>query len=622
MGESMHRVVLESAAIRFAGDFGDCVQLMGEQFARTTTAVGNAVFTLPDLPAEIRSRPGTLGGVHAFQVGFGSTALTPGDRVHTLVAMNPAALRANLPDVAPGGIVIVNTDAFVADEWVKAGYERDPLSDGTLTGYKVIRAPVTSLNREAVAGLRLSPRDADRSRCFFVLGLTYWLYDRPAEPTLHWLRDRFANLPDVYKSDRRSLKMGYQFGAEMASNVGFRVPAQAYGPGAFRRVSGSAALALGIAAAASRSRREVVFAAFPFVPAVEVLHQLMEVRPPGVFPVQSEDEPAAAAFALGASFGGSLGVTATAGPGLGNIADVVGLAVSAELPLVVIHAMRCGPALGVPGKPEQADLLQAIHGRNGESPLPVLAVSSPADGFDVMLEATRLAMRYMTPVIVLTDSYLLHAGEAWRVPTVTAMPDLRPPAAVRPSSPSKPFLPYSRDVRLARPWALPGTPGLEHRIGGLEKEDGTGVVSFEPADHEHMVHVRGQKIAQIAGDIPRLTVDGAPEGDLLFATWGSTFGAARQAAGVLRQEGLRVGHAHFRHLFPLPANTREALQRFKRVVVPELNCGQLTVLLRDHGVVGAEALPKVQGRPFLSAELANWARDSFRPRNVTRGVDS
>ncbi|MBX7102669.1 MAG: 2-oxoacid:acceptor oxidoreductase family protein [Gemmataceae bacterium] len=615
------RTDLESAAIRFAGDFGDCIQLMGDQFARTSAALGNAVFTAPDLPGEIRSRPGTLGGVHAFQVGFGSSAITPGDYVHTLVAMTPAALRANLPDVAAGGIIVANTDSFVAEEWVKAGYDRDPLSDGTLTGYRVIRVPVTTLNADAVSALKLSPRDADRSRCFFVLGLMYWLYDRPLDATLHWLRDRFAHLPDVYKADRRSLKAGYQFGMDLPGHAGFRVAAQVYGPGVFRRVNGATALALGIAAAANRSGREALFASFPFAPAVELLHQLMELQPPGVCPLQAEDESAAASMALGASFGGSLGFTATAGPGLGNISDVIGLAVAAELPLVVIHTMRCGPALGVPGKPEQADLLQAIHGRNGESPVPVLAVRSPADGFDVVLEATRLTMRYMTPVIVLTDVGLLHAGEPWRVPNVATLPDLRPPASPPPPTPGKPFLPYARDVRLARPWVVPGTPGLEHRVGGLEKEDGTGVVSYEPADHEHMVNVRGQKIAQIAGDIPRLALEGPPQGDLLFLSWGGTYGAVRQAVESLRTSGFNVSHGHLRHLSPLPADTSDVLRRFKRVVVPELNCGQLVSLLRSQYSIDCESLPKVQGRQFLGAELADWARGSFRPRLLSPGVE-
>ncbi len=615
-----HRRELAQATVRFAGEFGDGIHLMGEHFTRTTTAMGNCAFTMPDLPAEIRSNPGTLGGVHGYQVHFGGMALTPGDHVDALVALNPAALRSNLADVAPGGIIVVNEETFVADEWVKAGYERDPLGDSTLAGFTVVRVPVHSLNREAVAGLRQSPRDADRSRGFFVLGLMFWLYDRPLEPTLHWLNDRFAALPDVHKADRRALKAGFHFG-EGLKIPSYRVPAKTYAPGTYRRVSGSTAMSLGLAAAAARCERDLLFTAFPFAPAVELLHQLMELRPPGVCVLQAEDESAAAAMALGGSFGGSIGVTATAGPGLGNMSDVVGLAVAAELPMVVLHVQRCGPALGVPGKAEQADLLQAIHGRNGESPVPVLAVRSPADGFDVVLEATRLATRYMTPVIVLTDVFLMNASEPWRVPEVTALPDLQSTASPTTPTNGKPFLPYSRDVRLARPWALPGTPGLEHRVGGLEKEDGTGVVSYEAADHEHMVHVRAQKVAQIAGEIPRLTVTGPTTADMLLISWGSTYGHVRLAAEQLRSEGHSVAHAHLRHLNPLPSNTGEVLRRYRRVVAPEMNCGQLASLLRTQYLVEVETLTKIQGRPFTAAEVSAWVKEAYLPRVSSQGIE-
>jgi 2-oxoglutarate ferredoxin oxidoreductase subunit alpha len=620
MPGTSQRHELPRAAIRFAGDFGDGVYLMGEQFTRTSAAIGNSIFTLPDLPAEIRSKPGTLGGVHGYQVHFGADTLTPGDRVDTLVAMNPAALRTALPEVAPGGIVVVNTDMFVVAEWIKAGYESDPLSDGTLAAFTVIRVPAHSLNREAVAGLRQSPRDADRSRSFFVLGLTYWLYDRPMEPTLHWLQDRFAALPDVHKADHRALKAGYHFGEKLAIK-GFRVPARVYAPGTYRRVTGSMAMSLGLAAAAARCDRELFFATFPFASAAEILHNLVELRAPGVCPVQTEDESSAAAMALGASFGGSLGVTATAGPGLGSMSDMLGLAVAAELPLLILHSQRCGPALGVPGKPEQADLLQAFHGRNGESPAPVLAVRSPADGFDVVLEATRLATRYMTPVIVLTDVYLMQAAEPWRVPDVTALPNLQPTTAPSPSTNGKTFLPYARDVRLARPWALPGTPGLEHRVGGLEKEDGTGIVSYEPADHEHMVHVRAQKVAQIAGEIPRLTVDGPPDGETLLVSWGSTYGAVRAAAEKLRSEGHSIAHAHLRHLNPLPTNVGEVLRRYGRVIAPELNCGQLQPHLQSQYLVKIEPLTKVQARQFTSSDIVSWVHEALRPRLFAPGME-
>jgi len=616
MGASHGRTELDSVSVRFGGDAGDGVMLAGEQLTRASATLGNAVFTLPDHSAEIRAPHGSLAGVSAFQVRFGAEATTPGDRVHTLVAMNAAALRTYLPDVEPGGTVIVNTDVFTHDEWIKAGYERDPLADGTLAGYRVIRAPIESLNREAVAGLRLSAREADRCKSFFALGIVLWLYDRPLEPTMAWLRDRFPVQPDVYRANKRALRAGHHFGQTLArSTTTFRVPSRALAKGVYRRVTGATAMTLGLAAAATRTGREVFCAGFPVVPAAELFHRVMELRPPGICPAQAEDEVGAAALAIGAAFGGSIGVALSGGPGLVLMSEILGLGVMAELPLVVIHVQQGGPGLGLPGRTEQADLMQSLFGRNGECPLPILAAASPADGFDIVLEAVRLATRYMTPVIVLTDVYLTQAGETWPVRDVKSLPKMTlaapGPTAV---TADRPFLPYARDVRLSRPWALPGTPGLEHRIGGLEKEDGTGVVSYEPADHEHMVHVRAQKISQIASDVPHLTVDGPAHGDLLLVSWGSTRGAVGRAARRLNDRGYRIGHAHFRHLAPVPENTGAVLRSYRRVAAVELNGGQLRSHLRSQFLVDVEGFNKVQGRPFRSSEIEEWVVNELRPR--------
>ncbi|MFL5327738.1 MAG: 2-oxoacid:acceptor oxidoreductase subunit alpha [Gemmataceae bacterium] len=608
--------------MRFGGDAGDGIHLAGDQLTRTAMEIGNAVFTLADYAAEIRSPPGSLSGVAGFQVHFGETARTPGDRVQALVVMNPAALRVYLADVEPNGIVIVNSDAFTPDERAKAGYVRDPLLDGTLAGYRLIAVPMSKLIREALAGLKVTPRETDRCRSFFALGLVFWLYDRPLDPTLEWLRDRLPNQPDIYKAGKRSLQAGYHHGESLKiDDAPYSVPATAFGPGVYRRVTGADALALGLTAAAARTGRELFFAGFPEPPASELLHWFLEKRPPGVCAAQAEDPSAAAAMALGAAFGGALGVTATAGPGLGDVSQIIGLGVSAELPMVVVHTQRAGPSLGLPGRPEQSDLLQAFFGRNGDCPIPVLAVRSPADGFNAMLEATQLATRYMVPVVVLTDVYLMQAAEAWAIPSVDDLPNLRLTVTPPPSpGPRKSFLPYARDVRLARPWALPGTPGLEHRIGGLEKEDGTGVVSYEAADHEHMTHVRMQKVSQIAGDIPPLHVDGPARGDLLIVGWGSTAGAIHDAATALRKKKMSVASAHFGTLNPLPANTGDVLRRYTRVVCAELNAGHLRQVLRSQFLLNIEALTKIQGKPMWAGDVEDWVLGEFnRPQPPAEG---
>jgi 2-oxoglutarate ferredoxin oxidoreductase subunit alpha len=613
--ESVPVTEVEEATIRLAGDSGDGVQLAGGQFTRTAALAGNVVCTLPDFPAEIRAPAGTLAGVSGFQVHFGSRPIhTPGDRLDALVAMNPAALKTNLPDLEKGGILIVNRDAFLPAELLKAGYDADPLDDGSLADYRVLPVPMTTLNREAVARGKngpnlppLSPREADRCKNFFALGLVYWLYDRSLEPTLRWIKDKFAGNPAVREANARSLRAGYHYGETSAAlPARYRVAAAPIPPGRYRGVTGSEAMALGLVAAAKASGLPLLFAAHPITPAADLLHRLADLTRFGVRTFQAEDDLAAVGAALGAAFGGALGVTATSGPGVCLGAEGVGLAVMTELPLVVIDVQRGGPSTGLPTKTEQADLLQALFGRHGECPLAVVAPRSPADCFATVLEAVRLAVGFMTPVFVLSDGYLASGAEPWLVPKAAELP---PIPVRRPSGPNgerdgQPvFWPYRRDDRLVRAWAVPGTPGLEHRVGGLEKEDGTGNVSYDPADHEHMVRTRAQKIAKIADAIPALDVDGPDEGELLVVGWGGTYGAIATAVQRARGRGLKVAHAHPRHLNPLPRNTGDVLRRYTKILVPELNGGQLRLLLRAAFLVEAAGLNKVQGRPFLVSEI-------------------
>jgi 2-oxoglutarate ferredoxin oxidoreductase subunit alpha len=595
---------------RVCGDSGDGMQLAGAQFSLASAVLGNDVATLPDFPAEIRAAAGTLAGVSAFQVRFGNRPIhSPGDRVDTLVAMNPAALKANFPDLAPGGLLLVNADAFGPDDLHNAGYSTNPLEDGSLAGCQLRAVPINTLNRQAVAAQKLCSYEADRCKNFFALGLVFWLYERPLEPTLRYIRQKFAKNPAVMEANTRTLRAGYHYGETSAVlPAPCRVTAAPTPPGLYRRVSGNEALVLGLIAAAERADKMLVFAGYPIAPSTDVLHTLADLKRFGVRVLQAEDETAAAGAVIGAAFGGALGVTVTSGIGVCLKSEALGLAVSAELPLVVVNVQRGGPSTGLPSKTEQADLLQAMFGRNGESPLPVLAPATPADCFAVTLEAVRIAFRFMTPVVVLSDTHLACAGEPWRVPAAADLPVLtveHPHAA-----PSKSnghgavhFRPYERDERLARPWALPGTPGLEHRLTGLEKEDGTGDVSYDPVDHEHMVRVRAEKVANIAADIPLLEAFGPETGDLLVIGWGSTFGAIRTAVERAHNKGLSVAHAHLRHLNPMPRNTGELLRRYRMVLVPELNAGQLLLLVRAAFLVDAVGLNKVQGTPFLAAEV-------------------
>lgn len=605
---------IDAAVIRIAGDISDGIYGIGVQFTAASTALGNHVWTLLDPAAEIRAPAGALAGVSAFQVHFSKAPIhTPGDRLGALLAMNPAALRAHLADLEPGGILIANSDAFTPSDLELAGYRANPLEDGSLAGYRLFAVPMNRLNREAVARVNLSPREAERARNFFALGLACWLYQRPLEPILHWVQETYTRNPPMIEANTRTLKAGF-FYHETISAMPIRGVGKAEFPaGRYRQLNGIDALALGTLTAARQAKLPLVFAGFPSPPAAELLQRLVEWKQPDAKIIQAEDELAAVNLALGAAFGGALAVTATHGPGLALQSESLGLAVMSELPLVVIDLQRPGPAAGMPGKVEQADLLQAVFGRHGECPLIVLAMAHPADGFDIMLEAARLAVMAMSPVIVLADAYLTQSAQSWRVPALDQLPTIdvrRPPQATD-------FTPYQRDGRLARPWAAPGTPGLTHRVGGLEKEIDTGNVSYEPADHEKMVRLRSEKIARIAEIIPPLSVDGPADGDLLVLGWGSTAGAIRTAAQRCRRDGLPVANAHLRHVHPLPANLAAVLGRYRKVLVPELNAGQLAQLLRAAFPGEIVSLCKVRGQPFQVNEIEVKIREV-----IARPVDA
>jgi len=584
------------------------MQLAGTQFTNSSAILGNDISTLPDFPAEIRAPAGTLAGVSGFQVHFSSLDIhTPGDRLNSLVAMNPAALKTNLKDLESGGILIVNTDAFGTGDLHKAGYKTNPLEDGSLKGYRVFRIPINKLNREAVAEVKLSPREADRCKNFFALGLVYWLYERPLEPTLRWIRDKFGKNPAVMEANTRTLKAGYNYGETTETMpVHYRVPPASIKPGTYRKITGNEAVAMGMVAAANIANKPLIYASYPITPASDILHYLADLKRYGVKTIQAEDEIAAIGMAIGAAFGGALGVTATSGPGICLKSEAIGLAVITELPVIIIDVQRGGPSTGLPTKTEQADLLQAMFGRNGECPVAIVAPCSPADCFAMIFEAFRIATRFMTPVFFMSDGYLANGAEPWLIPKVEDLPKIQVNHPLTPNSNGNGeahFLPYKRDERLVRQWALPGTPGLEHRIGGLEKEDVTGNVSYDPINHEHMIKTRAQKIANIAEEIPELAVAGPAEGDLLVLGWGGTYGSVVTAVQRAQRKGYKVAQAHFRYLNPLPKNTPEVLKRYKKILVPELNRGQLSWLLRALYLVDAVGLNKIQGRPFLVSEI-------------------
>jgi 2-oxoglutarate ferredoxin oxidoreductase subunit alpha len=593
----------ERVVIRFAGDSGDGIQLSGNLFAAETALIGNDLVTLPDFPAEIRAPAGTLAGVSAFQIHFASREiLTPGGRPNVLVAMNPAALKANLAELEPGGIVIANEDGFTKGNLGKAHYDSNPLEDDSLDGYQVFRVPMTSMTIRATEGIDVSSRDAARSKNFFALGLVSWMYSRPTDSTIRWIERKFDEKPLIRDANLAAFRAGFNFGetAELLQ-VSYQVKAAPAEPGTYRAVNGTTATAFGLIAASVRSGLPLFLASYPITPASELLHELSRQSKFGVRTVQAEDEIAAANMALGAAFGGHLGVTATAGPGMDLKAETIGLAVTLELPLLVIDVQRAGPSTGMPTKTEAADLLTAMYGRHGESPLPIVAASTPADCFEVALEAARIAIAYRTPVILLSDTFLANSSEPWRLPEVADLPEIDPGFAAE--SDAESFQPYARDERGARPWALPGTPGLAHVIGGLEKEDVTGDISYEPDNHARMTELRAAKVAGIASEIDELVPDDPDGADLLVLGWGSTYGAITGAARRIRRRGGRVACAHLRHLNPLPANTGELLRSYKTVLIPETNTGQLWRMIRAEFLIDAERYNKVEGLPIFAEEL-------------------
>ena len=595
----------ERVIIRFAGDSGDGMQLTGGRFTDATAVVGNDLSTLPNFPAEIRAPAGTLAGVSAFQIHFASRdILTPGDAPNVLVAMNPAALKANRDELDRGATIIVNEDAFSKRNLEKAGYEASPLEDGSLEAYRVHRIPMTTLTTRSVEGIEgVTTRDAGRAKNLFALGVLSWLYGRPTDVTKRWIEKKFARTPAVAEANLAAFKAGWSFGetTELLDVQYYVPPATDVAPGTYRNVNGTTALSLGLIAASVRSGLPLVLASYPITPASEILHELSRHAKIGVTTIQAEDEIAAAGMALGAAFGGRLGVTATSGPGMDLKAETIGLAVALELPMIIIDVQRAGPSTGMPTKTEQSDLLMALHGRHGESPLPVIAPSTAGGCFDAAFEAARIAIRYRTPVIVLSDTFLASSSEPWKIPDVADLPDIDPNFA---KADGTEFQPYTRDERLARPWAIPGTPGLQHRIGGLEKADGSGNISYDGANHERMTHLRAEKVDRIADELPPLIVDSEPGANLLVLGWGSTEGAIRAGVRRAREAGSKVACAQLRHLNPLPANLRDVLRSFERVLVPELNSGQLAQVLRARYLVDVESFCKVQGQPLFAAEVA------------------
>ncbi|HEX4628693.1 MAG TPA: 2-oxoacid:acceptor oxidoreductase subunit alpha [Gemmatimonadales bacterium] len=600
----------DSVVIRFAGDSGDGMQVTGSRFTLETALAGNDLNTFPDFPAEIRAPVGTTYGVSAFQIHFGSDVITPGDQVDVLVAMNPAALKVEVKDLRVGGTIVVDTAAFNQRNLAKADFAADPLQDGSLAPYQVLKLDITKLTLDAVKDIGLSAREAHRCRNMWALGLMLWMYGREREATVTWLKQKFASQPQLAQANVAALNAGHAFGetAEMSEQVvGYVVQKAAAKPGVYRTVSGTEAIAWGLLAGMRAAGLEkMVFAGYPITPASLLLHTLASLKQYGVITFQAEDEIAAIGAAIGAAYGGALGVTSSSGPGLALKTEMLGLAIATELPLVVVNAQRAGPSTGMPTKAEQSDLYQAVHGRNADAPLAVLAAATATDCFDVAIEAVRLATRYMTPVILLTDAFLAHAAEPWRLPALEDLP--RFPVKFR--TDPEGFHPFVRDPdTLARPWAPPGTPGLEHRVGGLEKDYDSGHISYDPENHARMTRARADKIAGIARDIPRQAVAlGDDHGEIAVVGWGSTFGAIHQAVREAREDGRDVSQIHVRYLSPFPQNLGDLLSRFERVVVPEMNAGQLVNLLRAAYLVPAEGLSKVQGKPFKVSEILEAIR--------------
>ncbi|MEV6104641.1 2-oxoacid:acceptor oxidoreductase subunit alpha [Streptomyces sp. NPDC051940] len=610
---------LDRVIIRFAGDSGDGMQLTGDRFTSETASFGNDLSTLPNFPAEIRAPAGTLPGVSSFQLHFADhDILTPGDAPNVLVAMNPAALKANIGDVPRGAEIIVNTDEFTKRALAKVGYEQSPLDDGSLDGYSVHPVPLGTLTVEALKEFGLSRKDADRSKNMFALGLLSWMYHRPTEGTETFLRQKFAKKPDIAEANVAAFRAGWNFGEtteDFAVSYEVAPAAKAFPPGTYRSISGNLALSYGLIAAARQADLPLFLGSYPITPASDILHELSKHKNFGVRTFQAEDEIAGIGAALGAAFGGSLGVTTTSGPGIALKSETIGLAVSLELPLLVIDIQRGGPSTGLPTKTEQADLLQAMYGRNGEAPVPVIAPATPADCFTAALDAARMALTYRTPVLLLSDGYLANGSEPWRIPETDELPDLRVQFATQPNHTlddgTETFWPYKRDPEtLARPWAIPGTPGLEHRIGGIEKADGSGNISYDPANHDFMVRTRQAKIDGI--EVPDLEVDD-PEGaaKVLVLGWGSTYGPITAAVRRVRKDGQAVAQAHLRYVNPFPRNLEEVLKRYDKVVIPEMNLGQLASLIRARYLVDAHSYNQVNGMPFKAEQLATALKEAI-----------
>jgi 2-oxoglutarate ferredoxin oxidoreductase subunit alpha len=594
--------------IRFAGDSGDGMQITGDRFTATAAALGNDLNTLPDYPAEIRAPAGTLAGVSAFQINFSSEDIqTPGDEPDVLVAMNPAALKVNIKDLKKNGILILNTDAFGPKDLEKAHYLTNPLEDHSLEAYRVFPVDLERLTKESLKETKLTVKEVGRCKNFFSLGMMYWMYNRPMSHTIEWIQDKFKNKPQYVEANILALKGGYAYcEATEVFQITYDVPPAHLPPGTYRNLNGNSAIAIGLVTAARKAGLPLFLGSYPITPASDVLHELSRYKNYNVYTFQAEDEIAAIGAAIGASFAGCLAVTTTSGPGLALKGEAMGLAVMAELPLLIVDVQRGGPSTGLPTKTEQADLLQALFGRHGESPIPVLAAQSPADCFSTIYEAASLAIQHMLPVIVLSDGYLANGSEPWLLPKIEDLPEI----PVKFHTEVEGFQPYQRDpVTLSRPWVRPGTPGLEHRIGGLEKEDITGNVNYDPDNHEHMVHLRADKVARIANELPDASVRGPQSGDLLIVGWGSTYGSIFSAVTDLEADGIVVSQMHLRHLNPMQRNVGDVLRRFKKVLVPEMNMGQLAMLLRARYLVDVVSYSKVQGKPFKRGEIMAKVRE-------------
>jgi 2-oxoglutarate ferredoxin oxidoreductase subunit alpha len=595
----------ESVVIRFAGDSGDGMQLTGGQFTSETALLGNDLSTFPDFPAEIRAPAGSLPGVSGFQVHFADhDILTPGDRPDVLVAMNPAALKTNLKDLVKGGTLIVNRDAFTERNLDKAGYAANPLDDGSLGEFHVHEVPLTSMTIEALKEIDVTKREAERAKNMFALGLMSWLFNRPTEGTLAFLENKFAKAPNIRDANVKAFHSGYAFGETTESfAVSYEVKPATLAAGTYRNITGNQALAYGLIAASKLSKLPLFLGAYPITPASSILEELARHKNFGIRTFQAEDEIAAVGAAVGASFGGALGVCTSAGPGVVLKQETIGLAITLELPLLILDIQRAGPSTGMPTKPEQGDLLMVLYGRNSESPVPVVAAATPGDCFTAAIEAARIAIKYRTPVFLLSDAYLANGSEPWPLPELASLPDISSPFA-RETNSNGDFMPYLRDAEtLARPWAVPGTPGLEHRIGGLEKADVTGNVSYDPDNHDLMVRMRARKVAGIAADVPELEVDDPDGAKLLVLSWGGTYGPVAAGVRRVRRDGGRVAHAHLRYLNPFPRNTREVLQRYDKVLIPEINLGQLLQLVRAEFLVDAVGYNQVRGLPLRASEV-------------------